>query len=210
MRDYEITPLPITDKHHPARRAARAYKRKCWWASYPDLEQAAFLATTKAERTYDPDYGVPIDAYMYRAAVLALKPELLRDSAPVSEKKRKLDNLKGVVKQRSVTLPDGTGARRTQSIEAWLRDNVEASDVSPEIVIDTHNWRVRVRERLMLLLTDTKRTEIAVPILLGTATSAEVAELEGVPVSRVYNATLRAKRRLQNDRSLWELWDTMP
>lgn len=192
--------LPIEHKDHPARRAARAYARKCWWASYEDLEQEAFRATTQAMRTYDPLVGVPIDAYLFRAAVLALKPMLLRDSAPVSASRRKLDNLKGL-RRVSRDMADGVHAVADNA------HNPEHVILTAELAVDLHAWRQRVRQRLHALLDGSAK--LALPILLDGATSADVAAEAQVPLKEVYNATLKARRRLTNDRQMWSLWREM-
>lgn len=202
-RPYD-EPLPVEHPHHPARRAARAYARRCWWADYHDLEQEAFLATTRAMGTYDASYGTPIDAYLYRAAVLHLPPVLLRMSAPVSERPSKLKNLKGVKRF------DGGESRGglKYTLDDFLATRRDPTD--PDVELDVAAWRAKVRERLSALLTDERKTELAVPVLLDRREAAEVAAAEGVPVRVIYNATQRARRRIRDDLDLWELWRAMP
>jgi len=207
--DTRTTPRPDSHRNHPARRAARAYAAKCWWASYEDLVQEAFIATIKAARTFDPEHGAPIDAYLYRAAVLTLQPVLLRASAPVSAPRRKLDQLRGVTQ---ATHPAGPLHFVSEGGQPGLAPEVLAlrAPDNCEVLVDLHMWRERVRTRMTELLSDAQHTHITIPILLDGAESYEVAEREGLPLKDVYNATNRARRRLAKDLVLWRLWKDMP
>lgn len=203
-----MTVADLTSASHPARRAARAYARKCWWAEVEDLEQTAFVATTRAMETFDPKVGVPLDAYLYRAAVLAIKPYLLAQSAPVSAPRSKRDELKGLVRVDSAYLE--TGATKNDGARSAVKvgRNPTLEDQAPPIDVTIARERVvaKVRERLRMLLTDAKNTELALPVLLGVETSNDVAHRHGVDVQKIYLATLRAKRRIANDPALWQLW----
>lgn len=199
----------IDDPKHPARRAARAYKRKCWWTEVDDLVQQAVVATTKAMTTFDPAVGVPLDAYLFRAAVLALKPYILSLSAPVSSSRAQRDQLKGLVRAPVTTtdrgsLDDTRGDANYRRSDVIMRTN---DDDSPDIVVSKASITARVQERLHEILTDDKQTERALPVLLGWQSSAEVAEAEGISVQEVYRATLRARRRIESDTVLWQLWN---
>lgn len=192
-----------TDPNHPARRAAKAYKRRCWWASYEDLVQAAFVATTRAEETFDPGVGVPLDAYLYRAAVYALKPVLLKDSSPVSAKRSEQENLKLQIR---VDLRNADG--EVIPAEDVLIGEAD-EDINPEVLLPRIGWQARVRERLLEILTDTKGTEMVLPVLLDEADSQEVADLNNVSVKTIYLAAQRARRRIASDPDLWNLWSQL-
>lgn len=193
MHKTDTTIAEITSPQHPARRAARAYAAKCWWAEVEDLEQAAYVATTRAMETFDPKVGVPLDAYLYRAAVLAIKPYLLSLSAPVSAPRHKRDELKGLIRAAE---PDERGQRGMDGPHESVLD----------VILSRERFVAQVRARLHTLLIDAKRTELALPVLLGMETSNAVADRHGVDVRTIYLATLRAKRRIANDPTLWELW----
>ena len=194
MHKTDMTTYDPSDRRHPARRAARAYARKCWWAELEDLEQTAFVATTRAMETFDPKVGVPLDAYLYRAAVLAIKPYLLAQSAPVSAPRSKRDELKGLIRVEINSTANG---------KPW---QISSAPNTVDVTLDRVQLVAWVRERLHELLIDAKQTEIALPVLLDLETSSEVAQRHGVDVQTIYLATLRAKRRIANDPALWQLW----
>lgn len=198
--------IPPESKDHPARRAAKAYKKRCWWAEYEDLVQAAFVATTKALTTFDPNVGVPLDAYLFRAAVYALKPVLLKMSSPVSARPSEQHMLKLVMRADLRNLEsDAASADRAFTSGA---DNEKASN--PEVLLPRMGWRSHVHERLTEILTDTKHTERVLPVLLDEADSHEVAKRHNVPVREIYVAAQRARRRIASDPTLWTLWRDTP
>lgn len=203
-RSTDTNTVDVTSPSHPARRAARAYAAKCWWAEVEDLEQCAFVATTRAMETFDPKVGVPLDAYLYRAAVLAIKPYLLAQSAPVSAPRHRRDELKGLTRvSDSFMLNDGEGGQYTLDRPTGvLTDDKE----EPDVILSRESLVSAVRERLRTLLTDAKHTEIALPVLLDAENSHDVAHREGVDVRTIYLATLRAKRRIAGDPAMWRLW----
>lgn len=81
-----------------AGRAARWYKRRCWWAEEEDLRQEAWRACVQASRTFDPERGTPEEAYLWYAAVYAVRLYVLRQSAPVSAAKNRAQELRGVMR----------------------------------------------------------------------------------------------------------------
>jgi DNA-directed RNA polymerase specialized sigma24 family protein len=190
------------DPNHPARRAAKAYKRRCWWASYEDLVQSAFVATTKAETTFDPNVGVPLDAYLFRAAVYALKPVLLKDSSPVSARRCEQHMLK-LMMRVDLRNPEGDIMPADDTLADQPASEAESN---PEVLLPRVGWKARVRERLTEILTDTKHTERVLPVLLDEADSCEVAREHDVPVREIYLAAQRARRRIAADLNLWKLW----
>ena len=194
-----------TDPNHPARRAAKAYKKRCWWASYEDLVQAAFVATTKAETTFDPNVGVPLDAYLFRAAVYALKPVLLRESSPVSARRSEQHMLK-LMMRVDLRNPEGDIVSADAALAGELDDE---SCTNPEVFLPRIGWQSRVRERLTDILTDSKHTERVLPVLLDEADSQEVADQHNVSVKEIYLAAQRARRRIAADRDLWTLWSAV-
>ena len=169
-----------------SKKAARRYARRCWWADVKDLEQEAVLATVKAAGTFDPAVGVPFAGYAWRAAILALKPYLWRQSSPVSASwgniiGRKLEGLQRA--EVDLTIPDDRG--------------------DPDTVLDDKRWCEQVWRRAVAL---DLSGGLAIEVLLLGEKSADVAARHGVPVQTVYNATTRAKARMTNDKELYELW----
>jgi DNA-directed RNA polymerase specialized sigma24 family protein len=182
-----MTPAELVVALDVSKKAARRYARRCWWADVADLEQEAVLATVKAANTFDPSVGVPFAGYAWRAAILALKPYLWRQSSPVSASwgdiiGRKLEGLQRVAVD--LTIPD---------------DREDADDA-----LDSKRWCEQVWKRAVAL---DPSGGLAVEVLLLGEKSADVARRHNVPVQTVYNATTRAKARMTNDKELYALWE---
>jgi len=176
---------------------ARAYLRRCWWADLDDLRQEALLACTQAERTWDPKVGVPLTAYVRRAAVLAVRRWLWRQSAPVSASWHKL--------------PELAGLHRAPMDQAPPSD--PAAPWADEVLHDSR-WQKAVRQRVEELLASGLRTGeslLALPVLLDGVAPSEVAREQGVPIAQVYRArrqaTLLISQDLQSYRFWKELWE---
>jgi DNA-directed RNA polymerase specialized sigma24 family protein len=163
--------------------AAKKYQRRVWWASFEDMRSEALVAVVQARKTWDPDYGVTFGAYAYRAAILAIRPYLWRNSSPVSESWHKLPTLSGVHRTGLVN------AKRVKD-ERWPADDLDHSQ-----------WRELVTARLLEL--DPSKG-LAVPVVLGVAPE-EVAEMHGVPVEVVKKAASKLRSRARNDYPLWKL-----
>ena len=176
-----------------AAKAASNYCRRCWWAEHSDLENTAMVAVLEAERTWDPEVGVPKGAYQWRAAVLALRNYLWETSSPVSLPKRSAmlpELAKGISK---VALDPSAG-----TTTPW-----------PDRLIDDDRWRQGVRAQLEALTDHDQDADLALAVLLGEGRSAEVAQARGVPVQRVYRATQRVRELMRVDLTLYELWQDL-
>lgn len=169
-----------------ARKAAKRYARRCWWADVKDLEQEALLATVKAAGTFDPSVGVPFAGYAWRAAVLALKPYLWKQSSPVSASWNDMLDRKLAGVQR-----------------AEVDTTVPEEKDTPDDELDRRRWCEEVWKRA---LAHDPSGGLAVAVLLNGEKSADVAARHGVPVQTVYNATTRTKARIAKDPDLWNLW----
>lgn len=172
-----------------AQRIARRYARACWWVDRDDAAQEGVLAmlTALARGTYDPAVGVPLEAYMERVAVLAIKHYVLRQSAPVSCLGHdNADELKGLY-------------RAPLDLRAPL--------VQPDTDMALHRARVRneLRERVQRLLGEVG-AEAVWPVLADEENSADVASRVGLPVKQVYLLTARARQAIRTDPELWRLW----
>ena len=78
--------LAMDEKRKIAESTARGYVRRCWWADEDDLQQQAWLLLfeTEARGTFKPEVGVPLPAYLYRAAGLGVRRYLLQQSNAVT------------------------------------------------------------------------------------------------------------------------------
>lgn len=167
-----------------AKKVARRYARRCWWASREDLEQEASLAVMQAARTFDPHVGVPFKGYAHRAAVNALGPYLWRQSSPVSETFHRLKTLAGVV--------------HTELKEAYHL----ASPDRPDLMLEEAQWRQQVRERVLALAQETPDGQLAMALLLEGEAAAE----DDQPRQSVYRASARIRGKIRIDWELYSLW----
>lgn len=181
------------DLEDVAARAARRYARRCWWAEEADLKQEALAAALVAQKTWDAQVGVPLTAYAWRAAVLALRAYLWRNSAPVSESGHRLHELKGVHRQ----------ALDTQSVA-----ELEMEGPWVDELLDDERWRHRVREQIHFVLEHEQQeseVRMALSALLDDVHPRDVALTEEAPVGTVYRAVQRAKTALKNNMMLYDL-----
>lgn len=164
------------------RSIAARYKRRCWWADVQDLEQVGFLAVLEAAKRWEPEVGVPRDAYLIKAIVFAMKRELWKNSAPVSGGlHRPEEQLAGLVR-------------------APVDNEAHAATSDPEQDLINAQWRAIIRSSLLQ-----RFSPVVVDILLEERTSKEVAQSTGVPVRSVYNETASARAQIAGDVKLWNL-----
>ena len=171
-----------------ARRAAARYKSRCWWAEFDDLHQQALEAALRAERTFDPDVGVPLDAYLWRACVLALRTYTWKQS-PVSAPDHKLTELRGLHRAELTDVTDD----RAQ--EPWA-----------DKVLSDKQWADRARASIEEALGEQSDKALALRVLLADEKPREVADACDVPIQRVYRATQRARDALGRDLDIYHLW----
>jgi len=169
--------------------AARQYARRVWWASFEDMRSEALVAVVQAKKTWDVGRGIPFGAYAYRAALLAIRPYLWKNSSPVSESWHRLSTLRGV--------------HRSPLLDAREVPDPRWPDEPP----DDSEWLARVQDRL-LELDPTKG--LVVPVVLGTSKAEEVAEKNGLPISEVRRAAGRLRHLVRNDYPLWKLHWKVP
>jgi len=189
-----------------AKTVARKYARRCWWADKEDLEQEALLTILQCRYTFKQDVhrqphevgdrGVPFEKYAARAAMLALRVYLLRESAPVSARGNNgaMGVLAGIFRAPTSSL-DHTPH------EACLQDQ----EVLHQL------WLSKVRAVVARLLDEMDATAtgaafLAEPVLLHDARPYEVARRTGVPVKRVYRAVQQFKAFAVADPELHTLW----
>lgn len=170
-----------------AKAASRRYKRRCWWASLPDLEQAAWVAILEAERTHDPQTGIPFEGYAWRAVVNQLHGAVLRESAPVSAPTHKLPDLKGLFREA-------------------LDEGLVDPRADPYRMLAALEKQARMKAALEEILSDERAHQIARDVLLREQAPAVVARKRGVPVQRIYSIVRRIKNRIGRSYACWLLW----
>ena len=168
-----------------AREVARRYKRRCWWADVDDMAGQASVAILEAQRTWDPQVGVPLEGYVRRAAVLSVKGLLWRTSSPCSgglgDPRRNLAELRRV--------PD-------DHAPATARPDMEGK-------IDTERLCARVRARVAELAARTRDGQRAVPVLVGETTASDGPREERVAT---YKAVELVRRKARADAEMYRLW----
>jgi RNA polymerase sigma factor (sigma-70 family) len=169
-----------------AERVACAYKRRCWWAELADLRQEALLAVLRAKGSYDPDVGVPFEAYAERGAARALRGYCWRQSAPVSAPHQKMHELAGLHR-------------------ALLTEQLVDDILTPEDEAEAHEWRAAVQARLRMLVESSRRVAIGLSSLYEEEHPRETAVRLGIPIQEVYGCIRAARERVLADRHLWEL-----
>jgi DNA-directed RNA polymerase specialized sigma24 family protein len=174
-----------------AERVARKYARKVWWASLDELRQEALLACFLAERTWDAEVGVPLEAYAWTCAWRSVGRWLLRNSSIVSASWGKVGDLAHLC---SVPVDES------------------AHDVAPwaDAVLDDKRWRASVREEVLTVLAHGGMSEadqrLALEVLVQGRAPSEVAQSSAVPIAQVKKARRRAARLVLQDFQCYRLW----
>jgi len=70
--------------HAIVKRVVVRFTRKCWWAPADDLYQDGYVSALRATKSFDPNHGAEIGAYIERAVVFGIARALWRLSSPVS------------------------------------------------------------------------------------------------------------------------------
>ena len=167
--------------------AAARYARRCWWASVEDMKSEAVVAILAAQKTWDPNHGAPFGAYAYRAALLAIRPYLWRNSSPVSESFHKLPTLAGAHRASL----EKAGARLKH--EEWSNELYE-------------EWHDSVEARLAEL----DPTGVGRMVVVYKEPVEAVAEVLAVPVPVVRKAARALRASFAGDVILWKLHRKAP
>jgi len=160
---------------------ARRYARRCWWASVADLEQAGWIAALTALPSFDPQVGVPLEAYVFRAVVYAMRRALWADSAPTSGGWHRPE------------------LQRTAQ-RAPLTDSLVPTAPSPEDEVLEAAWSAQVRERLNDL-----GNPVLTDLILGRITHEQAAASLGCSRTYLYRSLERLRREAGEDSALWHL-----
>ena len=180
MTDIEIQQLAMS--------VARRYKRKCWWADVDDLTNEAAAAVVKALPNWDPEVGVPVEGYVWRAAAFACKHWLWKNTAPVNASSHSAKNLKGIHR---------VGLRE-------IRD--QASGCDPYREYSDLEWRARVKAHLEELIASTPDGDLAAAVLLEERRPMDMQ----ADTQHVYKAAAILRNKLRQSYPLYKLWKELP
>ena len=157
------------------------YARRCWWADVDDLIGEASRVVLEAARTWDPQVGVPFSGYAAKAAQRALSGYLWEQSSPVTSSDPRIM----------------AGTYRAEV-------DPEAHPVDPTAprLLDDAHWRLRVRAGIRRIAARTRDGEYAIPVLVHGVPPHEVP----APRQTVYRAVHLVRRKMRDDRELYQLW----
>ena len=151
------------------------------YISLDDLRQEAHVAISLAHRSFDPLRGVPFGSYAISACIRWLSGYVGRTAAPVSGSTHTLLALSFCER-------------------APLGDPIALDD------LDEHVWRAEVRATLEAAVGAIGPAEVLFRILAGE-TSARHEVSSDLPVERIHTLTRQARRRLEESREMWQLWN---
>ncbi len=183
-----------------AKAVAQRYAARCWWADKDDMTSEASEAILCAQRTFDPQVGVPFDGYAAKAAALRIRSWLWKNSSPVSGGSH--DPRKHVAGVHAYQLASDRVAPDGEHGAALVGDS-EITPADTEAQLDSMSWRMRVRERVRALAARTRDGETAVEVMLHERSSGEVIRETG---KDVYGAVHLVRRKARADRELYDLW----
>lgn len=182
---------------------ARRFARKCWWADEDDLQGEAARAILEAARSFDPDVGIPFEAFAHKIAARAVATYLWLQSAPVSEKRYRARDLRGVhrvaISTVDVAIDEGEAPHSRLVLE-------DADAQTVEERIDETRLRERIRARVLELAQATHNGHLAEAVLLDGKTPRQVT----APARDVYRATELVRRKVRDDADSYYLWKGDP
>lgn len=184
-----------------AKAVAQRYAARCWWADKDDMTSEASEAILRAQRTFDPQVGVPFDGYAAKAAALRIADWLWKNSSPLSGGTH--DPRKHVAGVHSNQLAADRVTPGEETRVGAHHDTAEITDDATGDQLDAMNWRLQVRSRIRALAARTRDGETAVEVMIRERTSGEVIRETG---KDVYGAVHLVRRKARNDRELYDLW----
>ena len=195
MTNDEIEMLSIV-----ARGVAWRYKKIASWVDVAELEQACWLAFMEAARTFDPAVGVPFYGYAKTAAVRECWALMWRSRSPVTACRSNLPKMKDMVVEHDACDELLSRASTPDEIVNEIRWHAATSRALNDL-FDAPEYVIEV-ERIDGVRC---RCNVARQVLLEQESPAKLAARIGVPVTQVYRACARARRRIVGSFSLWEL-----
>lgn len=162
-----------------AKRVAKKYKRRVWWMDEQDLRQEATAVALHAITRFDPEPATSLSAYLTTACSRALRELCLRQSAPVSTSRNRLNELRGV----------------------HHLDPIDYQDEMPTAVdsgalYEDAQWNETVRNQVFFLCSSLRHGQVVARMLLDDEQPAQVATRTGIPIKELYNDAKRAKREI--------------
>lgn len=169
-----------------AAKAAARYARLVFWADIEELRQEAMVAALTATRPggpYDPECGVPLSAYVWRACILHLRAWCWKQSAPVHAPHHKLAQLKGIHREE-------------------ITETTSITHVDPFALLHEKRWVEDVQSQVDHVLDRLgPDSGLAARTIVLDEAPAHVAEDLDVAIEHVYRVT-RVGRRLLADNAL--------
>lgn len=184
---------------------ARSYRRRCWWADMDDMRQEAMLELAKSLPKRDRSQALA--PWVRTVAQRAMRNLLWRASTPCSAPQHPETKHVAVLRhqQRAAPPPEGTPLPVDGPDVQLTAEGPEHP--SAEALVMGKRYTLRLREELhRVLLADASTGHLALEVLLYDATAPEVAEREGVEVTRVHRAIAAARRRITHDATLRAMW----
>jgi hypothetical protein len=176
-----------------AQRAAKRYRRRPFWVTNSGLVEPGDLATVAkitvydAASTFDPSYGIPFEAYAWKAIERQLSDACWKMSSPVSG---------GLHDPRTHI----AGVHRTE-----LEDVYPIRFADPAAVLDEVQFRLRTRRALRRLAGRTQDGDMAVEVMLDGRAPTEVARARGRDVRDVYSAVELVRRKVRRSPRMYRL-----
>ncbi len=199
---YELEQLEDVVKQVAAR-----YQARCWWAEEAELLQQARCSALEAMGTWDPQVGVPLQAYVYRAVCIGLRKMLYPQSYAAHVPERKWGKVgpagKGVSLEAMTALQDQEG----KPLPHPMRDLF-----APPTAIERRRWLARVIGALERVLAPALGADavMVVPVLTGEERPQAVADRFNVKVRKVQKLTGKARGIIRGSRELRKLWEEIP
>lgn len=184
---------------------ARSYRRRCWWADMDDLRQEAFMELAKSLPKRDREQALA--PWVRTIALRAMRNLLWRASTPCSAPQHPEAHHVAVLRTQHREAPPAEGAPVAvdgpdPQLTAWGPEHPSA-----EALVMGKRYTLRLREELhRVLLSDASAGHLALEVLLYDASAPEVAEREGVEVTKVHRAIAAARRRITHDATLRAMW----
>lgn len=202
-----LSPCEMRELRDVANRAAGRYARRVFWADIEDLRQEAFMAAIEcATRWYDPQCGVPLAGYAWRAAVLHLRKWCWRNSSPVSETDHNLALLRGV--HRTSLEPKATPDHPRRAFTAQFDDVLTDRRPIPDAAYEAAERNALIREQIEFLLAErtVKEREAALRVIRDEESARVVADSLDMPVRSVYRIARRARVLFAENAMLYSFW----
>lgn len=153
------------------------------------MRQEALVQMLGATPRWDPDRGVPLEAYLYRIAIRAISRHLWRQIAPVSGSVARVRR----AYVGTVPLDEGWPETPTETEE----ERCLRREIAP-----------RVQARVASLARRGRDVEFGLRALLSGETPRDLARTLGVPVETVYRCIAIAREHARGDRELHRLWSS--